>query len=139
MSNLIVPNGSKKTLLEQTAGIAVNVPAFVRLFQNNYTPVAATVAGDLTEANFSGYAAAAPAGGAVAGALDAENRAVATWNSITFTKNGATGNTIYGYYVTEMTGLLLWVERFDASIAMTVDGAFITLIPKLTAKSQNSN
>lgn len=138
MSNLIVPNDSKKTNMQLILN-GLFIGTKIRLFQNNYTPVAATVIGDLTEATFSGYAQITLAGGAVAGALDAENRAVITWNAVTFTKAGATGNTIYGYYIVDNGGVLLWLERFDAPISMTTDGAFITITPKFTGKSQYVN
>lgn len=140
MSNLVVPNLSKVYLTKQAALPAQNFyPATIKLFQNNYIPVAGTVIGDLTEATFSGYAAQALAGGAVSGMLDASGRAVAQWNAVTFTKAGATGNTIYGYYVIDGSGNLLWAERFDSSIAMNTDGAFIQLTPKFTGMSQFSN
>lgn len=139
MSLLIVPNVGKKDLLGVMSGASIAVPTSFRLYQNDLTPGPATVIGDFTVANFTGYANGVLAGVAVAGALDGSNRAVVTWNALTFTKNGATGNTIYGYYVTTGAGNLLWAERFDGAIPMTVNGAFIQITPRFTFKSEYSN
>lgn len=142
MSNLIVPDDAKIRLTKLATSISLTGgPDKYRLFQNNVTPDHNTTSATLTEATFSGYTSGGVAlsGGAVSGSLDGSGRAVATWNSITYTKSGATGNTIYGYYCVDSSGNLLWVERFDSPIAMTTDGSFITLVPKFTGMSQYSN
>lgn len=139
MSQVVVPDVGKKQLLKFLTGEVADIPTFIRLFKNDFTPGPATVIGDFTQADFSGYGAAATANPVTAAALDASNRAVVTWDPVTWTKNGATGNTIYGYYVVDSTGSLLWAERFDGSIPMTVDGAFIQITPRFTFKSEFSN
>lgn len=139
MSQVVVPNIGKKNVLKHIVGIVGGGLTTLRLFRNDITPGPGTVIGDFTEANFSGYANGALANAAVAAALDGSNRAVASWDQITFTKNGATGNTIYGYYVTDGGGDLCFAERFDGPIPMTVDGAFIQLTPKFTFKSEFVN
>lgn len=112
----------------------------MKLFKNDYNPVAGTILADLTVADFTGYVAKNLAGAATQAALDAGNRAVTLWNLLTWTKNGVTGNTIYGYWVVDGAGSLLWVERFaSGGYAMTVDGTQLQLVPQLTARSQFLN
>jgi hypothetical protein len=136
MSNLIVPDTAKKNILTIFSG---GITGVMKLFQNNITPAHNTVYADFTEATFSGYASQSLSGASVAGSLDSSGRGVVTWTALTWTKSGATGNTIYGYWVENSSGVLLWCERFDSPIVMTADGAFLTLTPKLTDMSQFSN
>jgi hypothetical protein len=140
VSNVIVPDVAKIQHMKNALNIAsTHYPDKLKLFKNSATLSHATVLSDLTEADFSGYSAYSLAGGAVAGALDGSGRAVASYTAHTFTKSGATGNTIYGYWVEDSTGALLWCELFDTPIPMTVDGAFIQITPKFTDASQFSN
>jgi hypothetical protein len=41
--------------------------------------------------------------------------------------------------VVDASGNLLWVEAFDAGIPLTVDGAFVQIVPTFTDASQFSN
>jgi hypothetical protein len=145
MSNLIVPNDAKKNNMDRIVKSAPVVlhPSKLRLFKvlmilGPTTTRAALLA---NEADFTGY----PAGGGamatpvIAGALDVDNRAVCTWDAITFTKNGATGNDIFGYWAEDSLGNLLWCESFDASIPLQTNGAFVTITPRFTNKSQFTN
>lgn len=140
MSVLIVPDDSKKILLSLAViPAATGLPDKLKLFKNNYTPGHTTVSANLVEADFSGYVAGTLSGGAVSGTLDGSGRAFATWSPLTFTKAGATANTIYGYWVVDAGGVLLWVERFDSAIVLATDGSFIQVTPKFTGMSQYLN
>jgi hypothetical protein len=139
MSNIVIPNVAKVELLERLVGSDSDVPEKLRLFQNNLTIGPTTVLSDFTQANFSGYVAGTLTGVSVSGTLDSDNRAVATWSDITFTKSGATGNTIWGYYVTNNMGGFCWAEKFDSPVVLDTDGEFLTITPKFTLKSQFSN
>lgn len=137
MSNLIVPDVGKIAMARVI--IQTNQIAFIDLFQNNYTPDHATSLPLLTVANFGGYAQQAMAGPVVSPVLDATNRAFITWNDVTFTRTGGPNQNIYGYYVTDNAGNLLWAERFDNFVPVNVNGVFITLTPMLTDRSQFLN
>jgi hypothetical protein len=89
------------------------------LFKNDYTPTPLTGIGDLTEADFGGYA--------LMSALDfgapfqnpdgypEMDLPSQQWNS----DGTAPSNNVYGYYVTTAGGDLLYAERFaDAPIPM---------------------
>lgn len=137
MSNLVIPDVSKKP--RATILLAGTVHKKVHLFKNNATISHSTVLTDLTEANFSGYAAVNLSGGAVAASLDASGRAVISWDTVSWTKSGATGNTIYGYYLTDNADLLSGVEKWDNPIDMSTDGLQLAMTPKDTTASQFSN
>jgi hypothetical protein len=139
MSVLIVPNLSKILLQRLVVGVSALVPARMHLWQNNFIPIAGTTSANLANANFTGYAFGALANPVVAGALDAANRAVCSWDAITWTKNGLIGNTIYGYWVSDAANGMLWVERFDQPIPMLSDGSYLVITPAFTGMSQFSN
>jgi len=149
MSNLIVPDVAKIPFMKRAvavAGYGFAVPTKLRLLKasitvNNALTRATCIS---NEADFSGY----PAGGssltsaAVAASLDGSGRSVASWAALTFTKSGATGNTIYGYWVDDNTAgtpELLWAEIFDSPVVLTTDGTFLILVPQFTGKSQFLN
>lgn len=136
MSVAIVPNIAKVNTLANLLGILTAYPDRIHLFQNNATITASTVMSDLTLATFSGYAYITLSGRTLSVSLDAFNRAFCTWNAATWTKSGATGNTIYGYVVTDNSNNLMWVEKFDVPIPMTSDGAYLVVTPRTTYTSQ---
>lgn len=137
MSNLIVPDAAK---INMAKVINQNISIYkIDLFKNNATIDHATVIGDLTVADFGGYAQQSMTGGTVSGSLDASFRGYITWDEVTFTRSSSPDNTIYGYFVTAIDGSLLWAEKFDAAIPVTADGIFIKITPKLTDKSQFLN
>src|SRR4051794_24675060 len=118
MSALVVANGGENKINDLfIAQASTNLR--VRLFKNNYTPIATTVVGDLTEANFSGYAAVTPSFGS--SATVTSKGTITDGSSRDFTHNGgATSNTVYGYYVTYESGgsTLLWAEKFDNPLTL---------------------
>lgn len=94
--------------------------AKLRLYKNNVTPTNATVLADLTEADFSGYAAQTLVWGASSITAHIAEAAAAT---LSFTISSGTQN-IYGWYVTNSAGTrLLSVERDpSAPVAMDASG-----------------
>ena len=137
---LIIPNAAKVFMQKIWTGEIANSQLKVKLFKNDYTPVAGTVLANLTEADFTGYAVQNVNNPATQAALDVNNRAVTFWDLVSWTKNGATGNTIYGYWVVDNAGNFLWVERFvSGGYAMTVDGTVLNFYPSLTLASQFLN
>lgn len=140
MSHLVIPDGAK---LRRANAILTGTGTHYRmkLFKNNATISHATVVGDLTQADFSGYTAGGIilSGGAVSGSLDGAGRAVTTYDFCTWTKSGATGNDIYGYWYEDAAGNLTGVEKFDAAQPMQTDGAILQLAPQDTEASQYDN
>jgi hypothetical protein len=134
MSNLVIPDVGKKPRATQI--LAGTNYKTAHLFQNNATISHSTVLADLTEATFSGYASIILSGGTVQSSLDGTNRAVTLFNMVSWTKAGATGNTIYGYYYTDGSGNLTGVEKWDSPETMTTDGQVLQFVPQDTESSQ---
>jgi len=139
MSFLIVPNDAKTRLVKLTLGVTATYPLHINLFQNNYIPGPSTLQSNMVGASFSGYSGIVLSGLSVSATLDGSNRALASWSACTWTKSGPTGNTIYGYSVTDSAGNMLWVERFDSPIPMLSDGAYLVITPQFTGMSQFTN
>lgn len=130
------------TLVVPEVGEALMLTAIVsykaltlKLYSNNYTPVDGSVAGDFTEVAGGGYAdidlsaASWTIGGGAPG--------VAVYNSFqNFQFTGATNapGTVYGYYLINSDGVLIWAERFPADdVPFTpVNGSLISVKPRLT-------
>jgi len=112
----------------------------VHLFKNDYTPVDATVIGDLVEADFTGYARQD---------FDPVDFAAPTWTPhvaqillsvfLTFTASGAlsTPQTTYGYYVQDEDGELVWVERWDVPFVFSASSV-LNMKPALRQKTCRS-
>lgn len=137
MSNVIIPDAGKKPRAAKIlAGSNYNI---VRLFKNNAVISHNTVLADLNEADFSGYAAIQLQNGTVQVALDASGRALTLFDMVTWQKNGATGNTIYGYYYTDGAGNLTAVEKWDLPVDMSVNLQVLQFVPQDTEGSQFLN
>lgn len=103
----------------------------VRLYQSNTTPAEGDTAGTYTESTFTGYSAAA----LTAGTWGAAASGTITYGAqLTFTCSGASAQSVYGYYVTNAGGTLLYSER-DASapFAITNSGDAVKLTPTISA------
>jgi hypothetical protein len=133
--SLILPSASEKTMLEFALGVTVPGNQKLKLFVNNYVPDDTTVLANLTEMSTNGYADktltktlwVVTAGGVGAAASGAY--AQQTW---TFTNAGG-ANTVYGYFITDVTsGLLLWVEAFTSAKVIQNNGDQILITPTIT-------
>jgi len=130
---LLVPDVGENLILAMIVNKTAPQDLVLRLFSSNTTPAETDTAATYTEATFSGYAAITLTG--------------ATWGSPsggtityggqqTFTHNGgATSNSIYGYFVTQLTsGILLYSERDAAApFTLTNNGDNVKLTPTLSA------
>lgn len=105
----------------------------LRLFKNNHVPTEADVVGDYTEANFSGYpGAVSPTWGTPF--VNGSNKGEVDATLITYTHNGGgTANTVYGVYVVDGAGVLVYAERFPAPYTMGSNGDTFPYTPKVTA------
>lgn len=88
------------------------------LFKNNLTVSDDTVIGDIVPADFGGYSGLQNLTSFSASVWTAP-RAVATSADITWTADGTSSNTIYGYYVVDGTGALAWIDK-NASGPLTI-------------------
>ena len=134
---LVVPDAGELELLTK---LLINTndteDYLLRLYKNSYSPVAATVVGDFTEADFTNYVEKTIARGDWASPSTVTNKAESSVTAQSWTC-GATGNTVYGYYVVGSTsGTCLWAEEF-ASPRILADGDILNLTPKFNLSSAN--
>jgi len=134
--SLIVPDEAERNLLDALVNGDSLAGVLLKLFKNNLTPDQDTVIGDFTESDFSGYAAADPSFGAAT--TVSHKGQILDSSSRDFVHNGgATSNTVYGYYLVDSTGTILyWCERFASSQVMANNGDTITIQAKFTGQSE---
>lgn len=108
----------------------------LKLYKNNYTPVAGSVAADFTEADFSGYSAATLSRGNWGTPTTVSGKATSVYGSAqTFTAGSS--QTVYGYYVVGATsGTLIFAERFTTAKPLESSDS-VVITPSLTLDSAN--
>lgn len=131
----VVMDGS---LLSPLYGWQVNStqPWLVRLFKNDHEPARGDLLSDYEECDFPNYAVQAAnlgsVGGVVGGVGTLPNTIANTW----VRGAGSPDNDVYGYYVTDFSGNLLFAERDPlAPVTMNDEGSRYSVILKLTARS----
>jgi len=132
--SLKVPDAGELTLLgylrAQLSGFAV-----LRLYVNDKVPADADVTGSYTEASFPGYAPQTLSGFTPPATVSGAGQTQA--NAVTWTVNGPTGQQVYGYFVTDNVGNLLWAERDpSAPIPMNATGNSYTVTARLSLSTQ---
>lgn len=137
---IIVPIVGEKKMLDKYLQIDT---LRVQLYQTNITPTSATTLATFTaggvEANYSGYTSQSIFTTDWTPAIDdGTGRALSTnILKIFLNTTGVVGNNIYGYWITDPGGNLLWCERFGAApIDMNSAGKTFYWLPLLTFKSE---
>ncbi len=110
---LVIPNASEVKLLNNLLNISAPTNTILHLYSNNLTPNSTTVIGDVTETASGGYAAITLTSSSWTVATSGGGITTASYAEQTF--NITTSATIYGYYITNLAGDLLWLERFTAA------------------------
>lgn len=132
---LVVPNQGEALLLEAAVGKTPATAWTLRLFTNNHLPASGDTEADYIEAADGGYAAIA---------LNAANwtttpgtPTVAVQPQQTFTFTGALmgGAAIYGYYITNAAGALVYAERLASAFLPTNPGDTVKVTARLTLGS----
>lgn len=110
---LVIPNASEVKLLNNLLNISAPTNTILHLYSNNLTPSSTTVIGDVTETASGSYAAITLTSSSWTVATSGGGITTASYAERTF--NITTSATIYGYYITNLAGDLLWLERFTAA------------------------
>lgn len=130
---LLVPIVGENVILENIVNKTAPQNPVLRLFQNNITPADTDTAGTYTESTFPGYAAITLTG---ASWNSAASGSIAYSAQQTITCSGSASQSVYGYYITQVTsGILMWAER-DASapFAIANSGDAVKITPTITAE-----
>lgn len=128
---LNVPHTGENVALENFVNKTAPTNLTVKLYINNITPSDTDTAGTYTEATFTGYSAVA----LTAGTWGAASGGIITYGAqIAFTCSGASSNSVYGYFIVNAGGTLLWSEK-DASAPFTIanSGDAVKLTPTISA------
>jgi hypothetical protein len=137
---LIVPDEGELELLDKMLkdALSTNENYILKLYRVDYTPNSTTTRTSMTEANFTGYAARTLTRANWNAAVTVSNQAESSYGTAPQSWTcGATGNTIYGYWVEGATSTkVLWAERFSTSRVLA-DGDVLNITPKFTLSSQN--
>lgn len=129
--SLVVPDSKGEfMLLQYMMGVASVDAKVLKLFSNDVTPVDTSVVGDLTEVSTgTGYAAITLVS-ANWTTTQASGVTTAVYSERTFTFT--TAATSYGYFVTDTSGNLLWLERFTgAPFSIPSGGGTISISPRV--------
>ena len=136
---LVVPNVGEIELLTKMlkAALTVDENYILKLYKNNYTPVQSSTDADFTEATFTSYAAKTLTRTNWGAPTTVSNKASSTYSVQQSWTCGASGETVYGYYVMGATsGVLLWAEEFADPIPMA-NTFVLNLTPVFTLNSEN--
>ena len=110
----------------------------VRLFKNDYTPIAASVTGDFTVADFTGYSSqtltASQSASTWAVPAVSSGRAYSIYGATPILWQAASDQTIYGWYLVGITsGVCYLAQRYDEpQELLAASSNAISFTPKLT-------
>jgi hypothetical protein len=136
---LVIANVGECELLDKMLKDALSTDEnyTLKLFKSNTTPSASSVAGDFSEADFTGYSAKTLTRAGWNAATTVSGKAKSVYGTTQSWTCGATGNTIYGYYIVGATsGTLFWAERFSAAKTLN-DTDVLNITPNFTFNSEN--
>jgi hypothetical protein len=136
---LLVPNVGEIELLDKLLKDALvdDEDYILKLYQNNYDPIATSTAANFTVCTFdnysdktltrAGWGAAAEVGGVATSSYSVEQ----SW-----TCNSGTQD-VYGYYIVggDAPNTLLWAEKFTVTRTLAA-GDSLRMTPKFTLRSQ---
>lgn len=131
-TGLVVSNGGLLDLLLMLRN-GIFLRYYVRLFQNDHQPDRAETVGSYTEAVFSGYPGPQQIMHWSPPALSV-NRGIVTAAPIPYAQSGGPlGCYVFGYYVTDGAGNLIWAERVPGlPVPMFHSGDVFSVVPTLT-------
>lgn len=134
---LVVANVGENLLLQYAFKTSSGAENFtLKLFTNNYTPVAGSIASNFTECAISGYSAKTLTRGSWNDAsTNGSNKAEISYATQSWTFSGS--GTVYGYYVVSASGgVLLWAELFPSARTIASTDV-LNLTPKFTFNSES--
>jgi len=127
--SLLVPDVGEVAALQKW----LNQNLTLKLYSNNKIPAEADTAASYTEVTGGGYANKT----LVFGTWSIAATGIATYTAQDFSFTGVTGapGTVYGYYIVDGSNVLLWAERFPASVLpfSPVNGSLIRITPRIQA------
>ena len=137
---IIVPNAAEQLALKNIINYSSPQDLKLKLYTNNYTPIATSTESDFTEASGGGYAAVTLTGTSWSISTNGSGQAEATYAQQTFTFTGALSGsaTIYGWFLVQSSsGLLIAAEKVTNSFTPASNGDIFYITPRLQLQSIN--
>ncbi len=130
---LLVPNAGEEDTLEALVNKTAATDLVLKLFKSNTTPAETDVAGDYTEADFTGYSSITLTGANWVITPGAPSNAAYAQQTFESSADQA-AQSIYGYFmVRATTGVLAWAEVFPAGpYPISNNGDSIKVTPAIT-------
>jgi len=136
---IVVPNEGELELARKMLKDALSTDEdySLKLFANDYTPISTTTAADFTDPVFTGYAVKTLTRSDWDNPITLANGDAYSEYSVEQSWTcGATGDTVYGYYIEgDTSGKVLWSERLDTP-AELVSGDDLKITPSFTFRSR---
>ena len=108
----VIADAYRNTLLDNLLKVTSTPENWIlRMYTNNYTPLTTSVAGSFSEANFTGYSSITLSRSSWGSASVSSHVATASYGTQTWTNSGSS-QTLYGYYITGVSGTLILAEAF---------------------------
>ncbi len=127
----LIPDAAEVVWLKNVTNNTAPQNLVLKLYKNNYTPVAGSTEANFTEADFTGYASITLAG--ATWAFTQASPSYAQYPQQTFTSSAdQTTQNIYGYYIVQVTsGKIMAAELFAAPYPISNNGDTIKITPTL--------
>lgn len=138
--SLVTPNPGELALLDKMLKDALTVDEdyILKLFRTPMTVDQDTETTDFTVATFTNYSHQTLTRANWSNAAVVSNKAQAQYSNQMSWTCGATGDTVYGYWVEGATsGTTLWAERFAAPRTLA-NGDILNLTPRFALNSENA-
>lgn len=124
------PNIAELLLLQYIVGLVKPNNPVIALYSNDLDPDEGTTKGDFTVSNEAGYQSKTLTSNKWTTTLSG-NTSTAVYSQETF--SFTTGADVYGYFITDTAGELLWCERFTgAPFQLPTGGGTIAISPRVT-------
>lgn len=116
------------------AELVENEDLILKLFKNDLTLISELTTDYLEEADFTNYESKV----IIRDGWNPPNL-VATYGEATYSETfswtcGATGNTVYGYWIEDSSGFIIWAEKFPTARNL-VNGDILEITPKFRLDS----
>ena len=137
---LVTPNVGELEILDKMLKDALSVDEdyVLKLFRTAMTITQDTETTDFTVATFTNYSHQTLTRANWSAAAVVANKAESVYSNQLSWTCGATGDTVYGYWVEGATsGTTLWGERF-ATARTLADGDILNLTPRFTLNSETA-
>jgi len=136
---LVICDAGELRLLDLMLKTALDVDETftLHLFKNDITPDASSAVGDFTEADFTGYSSVSLLRATWTSAVTDTGVATTQYGNspLSWSCTGS-GNTVYGAYVLDGNGDLVWAEKFSTARTL-VNGDVLNYTVVFTLNSAN--